>query len=632
MDGEERELEHPAGEEPSAADDSLRGAFDHAAIAMAIVSLDGIFVRCNRAMIELVGGPEEALRGRALLSIIERDDRAKVESDVARMKAGEIRRERVEVRCIAASGAPCWALLSCSFVSDGPSSYFIAQLQDITVRKRAEERLERYRLLAERARDIILFIALDGRIVEANDAAVQAYGYTREELLSKSIYDLRADETRPEIGGQMRAADATGILFETTHRRKDGTTFPVQVSSQGASGPDERLLLSIIRDVGDRQRLQEQLTRADRLAAIGTLTASIVHEINNPLAYLTNNLDLALRGATNGTSTLEDTIGFVHDAREGAERMRRIVQSTRALLRSDDLPVQRVDVREVLESTIQMTWQEMRERARLVREYSEVPYVTAKESQLGQVFLNLLVNATQALPQRDPDHNEIRVVAKTNDAGNVIVEVHDTGVGMAAGVLDRIFDPFFTTKPPGVGTGLGLSISQSLVSAMGGAISVESTLGRGSTFRVTLPAAMAKSDQPEPVSAPADSELRLGRPRAARRGRVLVIDDEPALCSTVRHVMALDHEVVTVDSAEAALALFDRDQEFDVVFCDAELPTRSAASLLDEVRARSPSLADRFVFLGDAPPTVAETGRVEKPLEITELQRVVEESLGRRRG
>jgi PAS domain S-box-containing protein len=611
-------------------DELLRGAFEQAAIAMAIVALDGSIVRCNRAMTELVGWSESELRGRALLSVIFDADRASVEADVARMKAGEIRRDRVEVRCTHATESPCWALLTCSFVSEAHGSYFVAQMEDISERKRAEERLERYKLLAERARDMILFIGLDGRIVEANDAAVRAYGYTRDELLQRSIYDLRADETQREIAPQMQTANASGILFETVHRRKDGTTFPVQVSSQGASGAGARLLLSIIRDVTDRKRLQDQLMHADRLVALGTLTASIVHEINNPLGYLINNLDLALRGLTKGVATPEDLAGFVHDAREGAERMRRIVQSTRSLLRSDEQPWQRIDVRDVLEATIQMTSLEIRERARLVREYADVPLVAAKESQLGQVFLNLLVNAIQALPSHDADHNEIKLVARA-EGNAVVVEVHDTGSGMAPGVLDRIFDPFFTTKPAGVGTGLGLSISQSLVTGMGGTISVESHVGRGSTFRVVLPAASEQLLTPVPITTPKDSELRVGRGSSLRRGRVLVIDDQPALCSTVRHVMALDHEVVTVDSAEAAIDLFGRDHDFDVIFCDADLGGLGAKRLHDEVRTRWPELADRFVFLGEVPPEVGETARIEKPLEIGDLQRVVEERLGRRR-
>ena len=604
----------------------MRGAFASAAIGMAIVALDGTVVRSNRALGELVGWTEEQLLGRALSSVVHPDDAPIVDGEIARMKAGARVHDRVEVRCAPPSGPPRWALLTCSFVTDTSAPYFIAQLEDIAERKAAEERLERYRLLSESARDIILFIALDGAIVEANDAAVTAYGYTRDELQSMNIVALRAEDTQGQVMPQMRAADSGGILFETMHRRKDGSTFQVQVSSQGAAAPNQRLLLSIIRDVTDRARLRDQLMHADRLVALGTLTASIVHEINNPLGYLINNLDLAARTIARGGAT-DGLAGFIADARTGAHRMRTIVHSTRALLRSDEQSWQPVDVRDVLESTIQMTWFEIRERARLVRDYAEVPPVAAKESQLGQVFLNLLINAIQALPEHDVDHHELRLVTRTSDAGAVVIEVRDTGAGIGPGVLEHIFDPFFTTKPPGVGTGLGLSISQGLVAAMGGTITVESEVGRGSVFRVTLPAMV--DAEPVSVEAPRESELRVGDRRTARRGRVLVIDDEPALCATVRHVMALDHEVVTIDATRAALALFERDRDFDVVFCAVDMPESSGRALRFEVSRRWPDLADRFVFLGGAEEDGIE--HVEVPLAMGELQRVVEERIGRRR-
>ncbi|MEO7093437.1 MAG: ATP-binding protein, partial [Polyangiales bacterium] len=532
--------------------------------------------------------------------------------------------------------------VTCSPLSTATDAFVMVQVEDISHRRRAEERLERYRLLAERARDIILFIGLDGRIVEANDAAVQAYGYGREELLAMSIHDLRAVQTKALIAPQMEMADEHGILFETMHRRKDGTSFPVQVSSQGAHGPNARLLLSIIRDVTDRKRMHDQLMHADRLVALGTLTASIVHEINNPLGYVLNNLELAAKVLQkNPNPQLES---FLADAREGADRMRGIVQSTRALLRSEDQPWRHVDVREVLEGTLQMTWLEIRDRASLVREYTDVPPVAAMESQLGQVFLNLVINALQALPEDDPENNELRLVTYTTPTGAACVEVRDTGSGMSPATLDHIFDPFFTTKPPGIGTGLGLSICQGILTAMGGSISVESQLGRGSVFRVTLPAATAAEEHspdprdastlPSPVDVPQESEVR-GRAREGARekprGRVLVIDDEPALCTTIRHVMALDHDVVTAASALEALSILERDRHFDVVFCDVHMPEMTGIELHARVRKLDPELAERFVFLtgGDVLPEGDLPRSIAKPFHLEELQNLVEARLRR---
>ena len=487
----------------------------------------------------------------------------------------------------------------------------------------AEDRLERYRLLAERARDIILFVALDGRLVEANDAALRAYGYTREELLALNIADLRATETKGLIQPQMAKADAAGILFETTHRRKDGTVFPVQVSSQGSSTGSERLLLSIVRDITDRRQLHDQLRHTDRLVALGTLTASIAHEISNPLSYLITNLEVASRRVKHGGASEESVGDLLRTAREGADRIAAVIQSMRALLRADDQPRRLVDVRAALDATVRMAWLDIRNRARLVREFEDVPMVDAMESQLGQVFLNLIINAVQSIPEREsgaPLTDEIRLVTRTT-AGRVTVEVHDTGAGMAPAVLDRIFDPFFTTKPAGVGTGLGLSICQGIVTSMGGEIAVESRLGVGSVFRVTLPAAAA-------TASPRATE---GTTKRLRRGRVLIVDDEPSLTSTVREVMAQEHDVVVAGSARDALAILADDDRFDVVFCDLLMPDMSGAELHAELVRRNPMLAERFVFLtgaasGDALGGLAPR-RIMKPFHVAELQRVVDDRL-----
>ncbi len=439
-------------------------------------------LRANAALAALVGRPVASLV--ELATLIDHDGRPAVQCALDEVWSRGTRR-RLEARLATGDDRAVDVELTFTRVSTGDKHRVLVEAHDITRRRRTEDRLERYRLLAERARDVILFVRVgDGRIVEANDAAERAYGYSRSELLAMRIGDLRAEATHALIAPQMAAADVEGLVFETSHRRKDGTCFPVQVSSQGTTGRGERLLLSIIRDVTDRKRLHDQLLHADRLVALGTLTAAIVHEINNPLAWVGNSVALMQRRIDPDNAEL---VGLLDDVRDGVSRMREIVQSTHALLRAEEQPNKLLDVRDVLESTVQMTWFEIRGRAHLRREYGEVPLIRASEAQLGQVFLNLLINAVQSIPPDHLDDHEIVLSTGVGERGNVYVEVRDTGVGMPPAVLDRIFDPFFTTKPVGIGTGLGLSISQGIVTAMGGAITVQSTAGQGSTFRVSLP-------------------------------------------------------------------------------------------------------------------------------------------------
>ena len=259
---------------------------------------------------------------------------------------------------------------------------------------------------------------------------------------------------------------------------------------------------------------------SDRLASVGTLAAGIAHEINNPLACVVANLELMaeeLRALAIGhpASRWQDLEQMTREARDGAERVKHIVLGLRAFSRVDTDNRVVLDVRKVLDLAIELTGSELRHRARLVKDYQELPPIEADEGRLGQVFVNLLVNATQALPEGQADRHEIRVATTTAPDGRALIEIQDSGPGIPGELLSRIFDPFFTTKPIGVGTGLGLSICHSLVTALAGEITVASTPGAGATFRVYLPAARP----PQTVTRNPSPHHRRTRARGARAGR-----------------------------------------------------------------------------------------------------------------
>jgi signal transduction histidine kinase len=233
---------------------------------------------------------------------------------------------------------------------------------------------------------------------------------------------------------------------------------------------------------------------ADRLATVGTLSAGVAHEINNPLAYTIANLSYvrdALAKVSEAPAGLDltEVRASTEEAIEGAERVRRIVKDMKTLSRMDDERVGPVDVEAALEASVNMVAHELRQRAHVIKNFGRVPLVRGNEGRLVQVFLNLLVNAAQAIAGNAPDRNEVRLGTSIDTAGRVIVDISDTGVGIPDEVLPRIFDPFFTTKPVGVGTGLGLSICHSLITAMGGSIEVTSKMGVGTRFVILLPAA-----------------------------------------------------------------------------------------------------------------------------------------------
>jgi CheY-like chemotaxis protein len=268
----------------------------------------------------------------------------------------------------------------------------------------------------------------------------------------------------------------------------------------------------------------------------------------------------------------------------------------------------------------------MRHRASLVRDYGELPLVEANEASLGQVCLNLLINAAQAIPEGRVDDNEIRVTTYTDRDGRAVVEVRDTGGGIPPEIMGRIFDPFFTTKPIGLGTGLGLSICHRLVTSLGGEISVESEVGVGSIFRFAIPGAPRARLTRRAISAPLP---------VVRAARILVVDDEPGVGVAVQRMVAPPHHVTTVTSGEEALALVAAGQRYDVILCDVMMPNMTGMQLHEELVRVAPELAERMVFItgGAFTPSAKKfledipNDVLEKPFDFKQLAATINEKL-----
>lgn len=252
-----------------------------------------------------------------------------------------------------------------------------------------------------------------------------------------------------------------------------------------------------------RKRREEpaRLALSDRMAALGTLAAGVVHEINNPLTYVLLHLTSALRSVgalrtPTNADKVDALIASLTAAQQGTERIRNITRGIRSFSRVDVDAQATLDVREPLEAALGLIANDLRHRARLVRVDEPTPFVHANEGGLAQVFLNLLSNAVQALPEAAADAHQIRVRNYTDDHGRAVVEVADTGPGIPTHALPHIFEPFYTTKPLGEGTGLGLSISHGIVRGLGGDIEVTSEPGKGAAFRVVLPPASPSGPTP----------------------------------------------------------------------------------------------------------------------------------------
>jgi len=371
----------------------------------------------------------------------------------------------------------------------------------------------------------------------------------------------------------------------------------------------------------------------ERMASLGTLAAGVAHEINNPLSYVLGSLDLGLRELHGLRQLLQGhpneelahvsgAVAALDSAREGAERVRNIVRDLMDFTRATPGVGDAVDVEAVLDATIRVAWNQIRHRARLVKRYSGISAVSGDEARLGQVFLNLIMNAAQAI-EGDPSVNEITVATSARH-GSAVIEISDTGGGIQEQDLPRIFDPFFTTKVAGAGTGLGLAICRGIIAALGGEISVSSELGRGSSFSVALPFASEES-------APRRAAVEVPPTALPAPSRILIIDDEPLLGQTLLYAFKGRHDVTIATSGRDALTRLDKDSRFDLVLCDLMMPDVNGAAVYAAVKRDHPKLAERFVFMtGGAFTDRAREflsqhpgAQLEKPFNIADIERIL---------
>jgi signal transduction histidine kinase len=394
--------------------------------------------------------------------------------------------------------------------------------------------------------------------------------------------------------------------------------------------------VAVFHDSSSERAAQEQVMISDRLASLGMLAAGVAHEINNPLAAVLANLSLAQTALASAGRDQQSLTTLLDDAAHAAQRVRDIVRDLRVFARHDERASEAVDVNQVMDSSIRMAFHQIRERAQLSTDYAPEAVVAGNESRLGQVFLNLLVNAAQAISDGDPAQNSIRVRTRIAAPGRIAVEVSDSGSGMSPEVRDQLFKPFFTTKSAGLGTGLGLAICQRIVHELDGRIEVESAPGRGSTFRVLLPqasSALLEARHEDDASAP-----RIDPRVSDARAKVLVIDDEPLIGAAVIAMLGGQHDVVAIEHAEDALSLLDAGEAFDVIFCDLLMPGMGGRQLYERLQREHPRHAADLLFLTGG--AVTEDTRaflqsvpdrvVDKPFDAADLQHAVERRLRRR--
>ena len=453
---------------------------------------------------------------------------------------------------------------------------------------------QRLRQLSDASREGVAVLAGDA-VTDTNRALRAMFGLTGPPE-SVTLERLFCSSELPAV--RSLVAEGSTRILTTVGVRHDGATFPVEVSAPASEGGAPHVLL--VRDVTVQQELQRQVLRADRLAAMGTLAAATAHEINNPLTYVMSNADLLaveLAARVEQHPSLESTRELAADIVSGAERVAVIVRDMVAVAREPITTTGAVELRAVVRESLAMVGHHLRHRATVEVEVGDVPPVRGDNVRLGQVLVNLLINASQAIPDGHADRHRVRIVAASPDPAWVTVRISDTGVGMSREVRDRIFDPFFTTKRVGDGTGLGLSVTLGIVSGLGGRIEVDSEVGRGTTFTLWLPAADAARRPPsEPPVAERAAAARADRDEAgARKGRVLIVDDEPLVARTFARLLA-GYDVEVVGSGREAIDRCRR-AHYDAIVCDLMMPEITGMEVHAALADGDPALGARMIFV-----------------------------------
>jgi PAS domain S-box-containing protein len=624
------------------ADHDYRILMDEMSEGVATLGEAGLISYCNQSFANMMGKPPERIVGTSIVKIVPAQARDRVS---ALLQAGLVAVSKSEFE-LERKGKPITVQLSVSKVlMDVASATLCVIASDLTEEKQRERAVtaertardaalrvseERYRRIVETAVEGIWLVDAEGRTTFANGALCEMLGRDPDELRGRPIFDFMDDESanaaRRFLSRRRRYSEMREFGFRAKSGRELWALLSMSPIENEKGEPSGAVVM--VSDVSERRKLQAQLLLADRMSSLGTLSAGVAHEINNPLAYVIASLDLMAARMPELVPALPAPQAMFVDeqlrrAREGAQRVRRIVRDLKSFSRADEETIATTDLRKSLDTAITLVWNEIKHRARLVKEYDGLPAVRANEARLGQVFINLLVNAAQAMPEGNVDENILRVVGRTDATGNAVVEIHDSGCGIPAENLDRIFEPFFTTKPIGEGTGLGLAICHGIISSLGGTLSVTSEVNKGTVFRVVLP--VAKAESAAPYVAPRVV------PRPPLRGKVLIIDDEKDLTDVTADGLHGLHDVRATQDAREALEWISAGERFDLILCDMMMPLMTGMEFYTRLSAAAPQQADRIVFMtgGAFTPRAREflarlpNLRLEKPFDLGHILAMV---------
>jgi len=484
---------------------------------------------------------------------------------------------------------------------DGQPVEIVGVLRDITKRKRAEEQLQRqeryFRAITERSSDVVVVLSKDGVALYVSPTVEHMLGITREQAEGASFMNSVHPDDIPRV-----AEDWAYLMEHPGGTRKgerrlqhaDGSWRYVEAIGYSLlDDPAVRGVVINIRDITElkqaearQQQAQAQLALSSRLASIGQLASGVAHEINNPLSIVIGCSQMLMEKGV--PKDIKEDIDMVHDS---AQRVAEIVKGLLVFARQSRPGKSYVDINAIVSRVVGLRAPEMRINDIMVstRLDPDLPRTMVDEGQMQQVFLNIVVNAEQAMTEA---HGDGHLRIKTERIGdNIRISFKDDGIGISEEHLPRLFDPFFTTKQVGEGTGLGLSISYGIIREHQGNIYARAKPGKGATFVVELPI-VAKPDDMESLEEGPAKDLK-----RKTIGRILVVDDEPAMCRMLARLLTQDgHNVETAGDANAALKKMKR-KRFSLVLADVKMKGMSGIELYEHLGKTDQSMQRRVIFI-----------------------------------
>ncbi|MES2216954.1 MAG: response regulator [Pseudomonadota bacterium] len=487
---------------------------------------------------------------------------------------------------------------------------------------------KRYRSIMENASCGIFVFDHNGIISDINKKTEVIFGSDRENIIGKNFKDFIETSNKIYAGVQLQKllVEKTIGPYEEHIQNPNGDIRDIEFTAIYVDEGDEKFMFSILNDITEAKKLRSQTLLADKLATVGVLAAGIIHEINNPMTWILNNLDylrmkvkLLKAGEEDPVELLPKLEEVISETRQGAERITEIVRELKGFGRIDDEDVTLFNVHDTLNFAINMAQPQYKNHARLEAEFADdLPQVFLSNNQLQQVFLNLILNASQAMDMDNINSNLIKIKTRVQK-NRIRIDIIDTGKGIEPHDLAKIFEPFFTTKPAGIGTGIGLSICYDIIHSLGGEIKVESIVGKGSTFSVYLPYQLTIAPSTDVIG-------------SFKHKKILVIDDEPMILSAIKQALEQYHEVTTCNARSALKLLTKADNNFEVIVTDIHMPDVNGMDLYQFVDRNNHNLIKHMIFMTanrDSPKTKEFLKSVnnpclEKPFTPDQLLQVID--------